>query len=441
MARYGSAHPDSRRPRALIPIVVPLLLASSLLLAQLASKGAAAAEESGLDSAGDGRVTTDFGGGVDLAYGVALQPDGKIVAAGNTRSSAIGDFDFALVRYNRDGSLDQSFSGDGRVTTDFGGGVDLAYGVALQPDGKIVAAGGSRLEFALVRYHRDGSLDQSFGGDGRVTTDFGDVDEAHGVALQPNGKIVAAGGTSLDFALARYNRDGSLDQSFGGDGSVTTDFGDVMGGFDEAFGVALRPDGRIVAAGRASFDFGVARYNPDGSLDQSFGGDGTVTTDFGIPGGDVAFGVALQPDGRIIAAGDSSGDFGVARYNRDGSPDQSFGGDGRVTTGFSGGDWAYAVALQPDGKIVAAGWSTTAEVVFALVRYNRDGSLDQSFGDDGRVTTDFGGFEVGHGVALQPDGKVVAAGYTLRFGFGYDFALTRYNRDGSLDQSFGAEGR
>ena len=220
---------------------------------------------------------------------MALQADGKIVVVG----AAAGDF--AVARYNSNGSLDTSFSGDGKQTTDLGGVVtgDGANGVAIQANGKIVAVGvagatshASPNDFGLVRYNPNGSLDTTFSGDGKQRTDFGfESDEARGVAIQGDGKIVAVGGEAVeefgDFALARYNPNGSLDTSFSGDGKQTTDFG----GFDNANAVALDSDGRIVAAGSASVgtdrDFALARYNANGSLDTSFSGDGKQTTDFG----------------------------------------------------------------------------------------------------------------------------------------------------------------
>jgi uncharacterized delta-60 repeat protein len=260
-------------------------------------------------------VTTDLGG-FDLALGVAHQPDGKIVAAGQGGS----DFDFAVARYNPDGSLDPSFGSGGSVTTDFGGS-EAATAVAIQADGKIVTTGSTFSagvqKFALARYSATGSLDPSFGSGGTVTTDFGLGSGFGGaLAVQSDGKIVAAGRAGSDFVLARYNGDGSPDAGFGSGGNVTTDFGGVV--FDAAFAVALQANGKIIVAGSAfSFpaaDFALARYNPDGSLDPSFGSGGKVTTDFG--GFDVAFGVALQPDGKIVAAGQggSGSDFALARY-------------------------------------------------------------------------------------------------------------------------------
>ena len=164
---------------------------------------------------GDGRVDTDLGGGGDaLAVAVALQPDGKIIAAGNVFSVANGHVDFALARYLPDGVLDTTFGGDGRVITDFGG-ASAASAVTLQPDHKIVAAGLAFASFGLARYLPNGTLDTDFSDDGLVTTSLGAADDfsfAEGLVLQPDGRLVAAGsstrtgegGFTLAFALARY---------------------------------------------------------------------------------------------------------------------------------------------------------------------------------------------------------------------------------------------
>ena len=221
---------------------------------------------------------------------MALQGDGKIVVVGFIGDSGGGDF--ALARYNTNGSLDTSFSGDGKQTTNFGGTDDGATGVAVQSDGKIVVVGGASgagtggRDFAIARYNPNGTLDTSFSGDGKQTTGFAGFGGANGVALQANGKIVAAGvgvspGVGTAFGLARYNSDGSLDTSFSGDGKQTTDF---AGGLAGATGVALQGDGKIVAVGEIIHSpggFALARYNPNGSLDTSFSGDGKQTTDFG----------------------------------------------------------------------------------------------------------------------------------------------------------------
>jgi uncharacterized delta-60 repeat protein len=312
------------------PMRLAVVLAALTLVA---GAGAAAGD---LDSSFGlgGKVLTDFGSGsVDTANAVAVQPNGKIVAAGVSGTG--GGEDFALARYNADGSLDSSFGLGGKVLTDFGSGsVDTANAVAVQPNGKIVAAGisgsGGLFDFALVRYNANGSLDPGFGADGKVLTGFGvgsSIDAANGVALQSNGKIVAAGshfftqlGGLLSFALARYNSDGSLDAGFGSGGKVLT------GVAGAANAVTLRPNGKIVAAGFSCLnlggpclpnDFALAGLNDDGSLDAGFGADGIVVTDLG---GllDTANAVALEPNGKIVAAGvsDAGGtrDFALVRY-------------------------------------------------------------------------------------------------------------------------------
>jgi len=280
----------------------------------------AAAPPGDLDTTfdGDGQVTTDFAAAAAEVRGLAIQGDGKIVAAG--RVDVSGTRDFALARYNADGSLDPTFDGDGKVTTDFDAGLDFGYAVAIQGDGKIVAAGdafvSSTFDFALARYTTDGSLDPTFDGDGKVTTDFaGAYDSARGVAIQGDGKIVAAGDAfitgSEHFALAGYNANGSPDPSFDGDGKVTSDF---PGSNEAANALAIQGDGKIVAAGSAyvsdAADFALARYNTDGSPDITFGGgDARVTTDFGSEL-DEAYAVAVQGDGKIVTAGCAAcGDF------------------------------------------------------------------------------------------------------------------------------------
>ena len=271
------------------------------------------------------------------------------------------------------GDLDTSFGVGGKVITDFSGSNDEATAVALQPDGKIVVVGGSSISeigglFALARYLPNGTLDTTFGGDGRVTTDVGGG-IAHAVALQPDGKIVVAGSSTgpltglTDFALARYLPSGTLDTTFGGTGLVTTDFG----GFDDiAIAVMLQPDGKIVVVGRATSnpatghtDFALARYLPNGTLDTTFGDNGRVTTAFEDHSTAVA--VALQLDGKIVAIGEANNlstgnrDFALARYHPNGTLDTTFDGDGRVTTEFERDAPAADLALQPDGKIVLAG--------------------------------------------------------------------------------------
>ncbi len=390
------------------------------ILGTLSGQPAEDPPSTGLDPGfGDaGKVTN---AALQEAEAVALQPDGKILIAG----SANGDF--ALARHNADGTLDTSFGSGGSVTTNLGS-IDEGFDVALQPDGKIVMVGRSGgptgFDFGVVRYDADGSLDTAFGTGGVVRTDFaGGADYAHGVVIQADGKIVVAGHAGLandnDFALARYNGDGTLDASFGSGGKVTTN---VAGVTDLGNAVTLQPDGKIVVVGAVdpshTFDyhFGLARYAVDGSLDTSFGQGGTIVGDLGS-----AAGVVVQPDGKIIAAGNglNSGplvtfDFVLARYDADGSRDATFGDDGRVTTDLSADqDFGEGVALQSDGKIVVVGQRTTSTVYdLAIARYDTDGSLDTSFGTDGSLSTDFNGSgDLGKDVAIQPDGKIVVGGY------------------------------
>lgn len=365
--------------------------------------------------------------------------------------------------------LDPTFGSNGIVSTQFG----ELQSVILQPDGSIVSAGNDGVDFALTRHTSSGGLDTSFDGDGKVTTDFagGGIagDEAFGLALQGDGKIVVVGSadntqTFKDFAVARYNSDGSLDTSFGTSGKVITDFGiDTDGdgvkesGDDVATAVAIQPDGKIVVAGHVSLpkgggigfnnDFAVARYNPDGSLDTTFGNDGIVTTNVASDS-DLANDMMLQPDGRIIVVGETNQaeDFAIVRYNNDGSLDTTFDNTGIVVTDFGGTEGFFGVALQADGKIIAVG-NTVSGVPnfdFAVVRYNADGSLDPSFGNGGLVATDVsGGLQFGadfaEDVTVQQDGKIVVIGRNTSNTI-FDFAMVRYDPDGAIDPTFVGNG-
>jgi uncharacterized delta-60 repeat protein len=344
-----------------------------ILVAASAGQALAAAGDLDTTFGGDGKVTTNFTSRLDEVRGVAVQGDGKIVVAGNAgdRNTAR----FALARYNTDGTLDTTFSGNGKATTNFTPGSDGALAVAIQGDGKIVAAGragGSGGRFALARYNTDGTLDTTFSGNGKATTNFtSGPDFATGVALQVDGKIVAAGGaggTGGRFALARYNTDGTLDSAFSSGGKQMTNFSP---GDDFAEGVAIQADGKIVTAGTADVtQFALARYNTNGTLDSTFSGDGMQTTDF-TSGPDFALGVAIQGDGKIVTAGTADfREFALARYTTAGALDTTFGGDGTVTTNLTPGfEFAEGVALQADGKIVAAGSVGGGGGRFGLVRY------------------------------------------------------------------------
>src|SRR5262252_4490306 len=298
--------------------------------------------QSGLDTSfgTSGKVTTDFGGTGAAARTVAVQADGKILVAGLAVINGV--VEFALSRYNGNGTIDTSFGTGGKVTTafDFPGNFDRVFTIVQQPDGKFVAVGSTVnlfANFALARFNANGTLDTSFGTGGMVTTAFGVSAEATSAVIQSDGKIVAAGFANLGggdyFALVRYNSNGTLDTSFGTGGKVTTPF--LSQGFSlaMAFSVAVQPDGKIVAAGNAAigggYDFALARYNSNGTLDASFGTGGQLTTDF-AGANDQADSVSVQPDGKIVAAGATGKylnrgfDFGVARYNSNGTLDTSF---------------------------------------------------------------------------------------------------------------------
>src|SRR5215469_11604753 len=324
-----------------------------------------------------GTLDSSFGTGGKLigvtGGAIAIQRDSKIVTAGGSKG------DFSVARLNPNGTLDVTFGSGGKVTTDFGGPYDGASSVAIRADGKILAAGttvnsSSIADFALARYNPNGTLDTTFGKGGKVTTDFAGVSaNAYSIAIQADGKVVVAGVANIDggedFALARYNLDGTPDLSFGTGGRVVTAFGTVAQGFSWAEGssVAIQADGKIVLAGDAyidpGFDIALARYNPNGTLDATFGTGGKVLTDFADLTGmafssEAANSVAIRSDGKIVAAGrtfvTTGYNWALARYNNNGTLDTSFGKGGKVMTDFAGdSDEVYAVAVQPDGKAVA----------------------------------------------------------------------------------------
>jgi len=388
---------------------------------------------------GNGKVITPVGNSTDAALSTALQEDGKTVVAGY--SFGTSNYNFAVVRYNLDGTLDTTFNGTGKVITPVGSGNDFAYSVALQADGKIVVAGYSEnatsSDYALVRYNTNGTLDTSFNGTGKIITVIGSGGSlAKAVAIQADGKIVAAGwsvlGANNHFTVVRYNSDGTLDTSFNVTGKVVTLLS-IHG--DHADAVAVQPDGKIVAAGSVIvttyYDFAVVRYNSDGSLDNTFNGNGKVITSIG-PFGDDAGGVAVQPDGKTVIAGTTNNgtdeEFALARYNVDGTLDTSFNGSGKVITRVSSNsDGASAVLIQPDGRILAAGSSNNnGNTDFALLRYDTNGALDTSFNGTGKVVSPIGnGNDFGAAAGLRSDGRIVVAG-TVNNGTNDDFGAIRY---------------
>lgn len=418
----------------------------------------------------NGEVDTTFGSGGRTVYNygpglyegevgpIAMQGD-KIVAVCSTAQGGTRGIDFGVARFNANGSLDTSFGSAGRRTISFDTGSEYAWSVAVQPDGKIVAAGYSdnaEGDFAVARLTSNGSLDPTFSSDGKDVTDIGRsadelVDGSQSVAVQPDGKIVVLGSaytgpvTGQDFAVARYLSDGALDPTFGVNGRVTLDFGSQ---FDAGWGVAVAPNGKIVLVGYSAVstgqDFAIAVLNPDGSPDAGFGPGGRRLVN--VLEYDRGRGVAVW-NNKIILTGSSidtsadsytSWDLAVLRLNFDGTPDTSFNGTGRTVLDFGGTyDAGWGVVVQPDGKIAVAG-STGSD--FLVVRLNPNGSLDPTFNGTGKTTIDFGSGDTAYSIALA-GAKLVVAGQTWQAGTGQDFAVTRINGDGTLDTTFGIGGR
>ncbi len=423
-------------------------------------------------------MTTPIGSGSsdDLGNAVAVTNVGKAVVVGatDTDPGAGANYDFAVARYNEDGTLDTTFGGDGIVTVPIGPGSnqDIADAVAIQDDQKIVVAGrafmgipGTGYDFGVIRLNTDGTLDTGFDGDGIATTaiasGIGD-DSPHAVAIQSDGQIVVAGSSNGDFSLARYGGgNGALDPSFdgpggSGDGRFSTDFGDI----DTLYDIAINSvSNQIVAAGETlngtDTDFALARYNvSDGSLDPAFdgpgSGNGKFATDFGSD--EAANAVAIQPDNKIVVAGYTATggdlDFALARYSdTDGSLDTTFDGDGGSGNGkfatemsvASGLDLATGVAIERSGgpnsgpgmTIVAGGYADggAGGTDFAAARYAiADGKLDTTFSGDGKATVPIASGnaqDLANGMAVDAQNRIVLAGQAPGGATGNDFAVAR----------------
>lgn len=351
------------------------------------------------------------------------------------------------------GDLDATFSADGKATVDFGaaGGVYAMCGLT-QPDGKIVVGGilssmSSTSKFALTRFNVNGTVDTGFGAAGKViTTVLSGSARVTGLALQPDGKLLVvgtadAGVNNSDLILARYTAAGALDATFGTGGIASLDFG--ASGFDEGGAVVVLPDGKIVVAGSADvngsgdYDFGVARFHSNGTLDTTFGTNGFTTTDLGTDVNDYPSFIALQPDGKVVVVGYSNpanSDFAVARYTSGGILDTSFSGDGKLTTSFSGTDRPGAVKLLADGKILVAGSSGNGNTA-ALARYEEDGDPDPTFDTDGKLTLARLHDLTQVVMDVQPDGKIVLASINDE-----DIHILRLSSSGVLDAGFGTGG-
>ena len=427
---------------------------------------------------GDGRRRVDFSGGEDEASAVEVQSDGRIVLAGRSRTTAAGSRSgFALARLDADGSDDATFGAGGRVVQLLGTRNATAADVAVDGAGRIVAAGYAEApgaDFAVARYNPDGTRDTTFDGDGVVTTPVHNSnDYASAVALAPGGKIVVGGqarSTSTtraesDFAAVRYLDNGALDATFDLDGKATVDFGGFAPGptyrDDRAYGMAVDGQGRVVLVGESADPgtsyppppghFAVARLTATGRLDSSFSLDGRYRAGFPSALVDVVF----EPGGAVVATGTTSvvvgtsGDALLARIGAGGTPDPLFGGpggrgDGTVAHDVIGPGYqtAHAVAIDAAGRILTGGDSEVYRGErgnWAITRHLADGTLDASFGRGGVVLTDFAGqYDDLHALLVQPDGKILAAGMARGGDTGEDgFAVARYTPDGALDPTFG----
>jgi len=391
--------------------------------AMLLASAVAIAHDGNLDAGfgTDGIAIIDFGANA-TAYGLAIDPSNRIVLGGTVDGGAASGTDFAVARLTPDGQPDTSFSFDGKTTIAVGdgGAYDGNFNTITQSDGKIVvigegpdtAVGTDDSDFKLVRLNTDGTLDPTFSGDGKAYVNFDlggtNADRALDGVQLANGKLVVVGnaevdGQGTDFAIARLNADGTRDTSFNGDGRVTIHFDlDTVNLDETASSVAIDANGAILVAGVAetatasSYDMAIARILPNGTLDPNFGGDGRVTIAFDIGGNldDEALELIVAPDGSIFmtgAATDNGYDFAAVKLLPDGTPDSSFGNNGKVTVPFDLGsnntDVPYGAALQPDGKLLLVGYTsiTDTDSDIALARLDTDGTLDPTFGFAGKT--------------------------------------------------------
>jgi uncharacterized delta-60 repeat protein len=387
---------------------------------------------------------------------LAIQLDGKFVVSGFDDLLNSTRRHFFILRYNSNGSLDSSFDSDGKVRTQILTRDGHPTSLLIQSDGKILASGTSG-DFASVRYNTNGSLDTTFNTDGiLITNNFSTNAQIKAVALQSDGKIVVTGvvfdGIKTNFTTARYNTNGSFDSTFSNDGIVTTSVGTSL---NSSNAVSIQTDGKVVIAGEAkngsNFEIVVIRYTANGVLDTTFDSDGILTTS--SPTGNIgANSLAIQSNGRIVVAGyattgASSLGFAVVRYNSNGTLDTTFNTDGILITSIGTRfDIANSVAIQSDGKIVVAGNTSivnaNATNNFAVVRYNINGTLDTTFNTDGISTVAIFSTCIAESLAIDSSGKIIVAGGAIAFGIApiNAFALARFTTNGNLDSTFDTDG-
>lgn len=356
------------------------------------------------DFDGDGKVIYQIvNEGVDNADAVLTLPNSKILIGGH--SSVGGTTSMNIICLNQDGSLDQTFNNLGYNSAYFTYNSE-GKDIAVQPDGKIVMVGwvdytanGGDYDFAIARFNENGTLDNTFSTDGKITIDFGANDKAYAVTVQPDGKILIAGegytGSNIGFAVVRLNTDGTLDNTFSSDGKLTT----VLDANNDniARGIAVCPDGSIVVVGDIS-DFtgaaAIAKYLPNGNLDVSFNSNGKLIDDL-VQDKSAYTDVKVLADGKIVVCGgayiQTDSDIIVARYNTDGTRDNTFSSNGWTSLHLMN-ETAVGLDIQSDGRYVIAAYYINDVNVsdYLVARFNDDGSIDNSFGNSGYSTVSFG---------------------------------------------------
>lgn len=412
----------------------------------------------------NGKITTGFGSNSSNANAVAFQTDGKFLVGGAYMANN-GNLDFALSRHHNDGTLDVSFGEEGKIVTAFGGSNNFNYihSVYVLPDGRIMALGCIGTEslvpvVAIVRYNSNGSVDSSFGVNGKLITQFYSFNSsANKLVFQPDGKFLITAIKRLPadpdhyFGVARYDADGLPDTGFGTNGTATISFGT---GQNIPSAIALQPDGKIVVAGRYQAtnlpQMALARLHANGTLDSSFDGDGKTITTFGAGTISEAMQLSVSTDGKITAAGiiySPTRAFGVLQYNSNGSLDTSFDGDGKAMGLFTDGyNDITGIIKQPDGKflvVIRPNDFTLVTSDLIVRRYNSTLTIDTAFGNNGQIAATFDtGQNEAQAAAISPDGKIVVVGKSVPlFGGVSLFAVARYSTNGTIDPTLDYDGK
>lgn len=414
----------------------------------------------------NGKVITGMGSNSNFANAVALQPDGKIIVGG-TYISSHGDNDFALMRYNANGSADASFSSDGKTVTAFGNSNNnYIHWLYILPNGKILAYGSTGTQSltpksAIVRYNSNGSIDTSFGTEGKIISDLFPYNTiGNKLAIQPDGKLVItsiklySGDANYYLAVERYTENGQPDLTFGSNGLATASFGT---GRSIPFSILVQPDGKILVSATyyqsSVINMGLMRFNADGTLDTGFDGDGKVTTSFGAGTGSEGMQAYVTNTGKIILAGSVTTatvrNFGVVQYNANGSIDTTFDGDGKATAALPNElDYSLInnITWQADGKFLVVFRNTdyaSSASDFVLRRYNSNITPDTGFGTNGRLQATIDtGLNEAKMAAVTTNGDILVAGSARPAGNAYNnFVLAKYNNAGSPVMAFGNNGK